>query len=432
MPGTGCVCGTGASTGESGLRSPCPRRSERIAAERARVHVLMTSVKSVRAPSVVLFVALVVLPLQQQEGVPLTAPFQPPQGGTEPADEPPFGTAAASPPEIKVVTFNQGRFDPRILEPVRFWPRGHTAVIIDGAVHSFETDWQCGETEAEYKRANEWRGAWVQVLDLPASDAKQIRKDFARSCGTGAFLLTGVCTSSAGRLLQNALPDLTVTWAPMRLRAQLGRRGYVDRTYRWHREVWADHFVRCLRGENGDPPPLKGPHLSKGMARKARGKCLKQLGLRTEDVSLPVESSADPARSSPPKPSLHNRGTPNQSRHAAPTKSSASPKRSRANGGGTHSRSLDGAQEPPRKREWETKPGHRSHSVNTETSGPGRRALSVRSVHVHNHEPAGQQGPGPVSIFTVPVPPVGLPSASIFRHSGDATARVVDSVTDVP
>jgi hypothetical protein len=221
------------------------------------VHVLMTSVKSVRAPSVVLFVALVVLPLQQQEGVPLTAPFQPPQGGTEPADEPPFGTAAASPPEIKVVTFNQGRFDPRILEPVRFWPRGHTAVIIDGAVHSFETDWQCGETEAEYKRANEWRGAWVQVLDLPASDAKQIRKDFARSCGTGAFLLTGVCTSSAGRLLQNALPDLTVTWAPMRLRAQLGRRGYVDRTYRWHREVWADHFVRCLRGENGDPPLLK-------------------------------------------------------------------------------------------------------------------------------------------------------------------------------
>lgn len=373
----------------------------------------MTSVKSVRAPSVVLFVALVVLPLQQQEGVPLTAPFQPPQGGTEPADEPPFGTAAASPPEIKVVTFNQGRFDPRILEPVRFWPRGHTAVIIDGEVHSFETDWQCGETEAEYKRANEWRGAWVQVLDLPASDAKQIRKDFARSCGTGAFLLTGVCTSSAGRLLQNALPDLTVTWAPMRLRAQLGRRGYVDRTYRWHREVWADHFVRCLRGENGDPPPLKGPHLSKGMARKARGKCLKQLGLRTEDVSLPVESSTDPARSSPPKPSLHNRGTPNQSRHAAPTKSSASPKRSRANGGGTHSRSLDGAQGPPRKREWEIKPGHRPHSVNTETSGPGRRALSVRSVHVHNHEPVGQQ-PGPVSIFTVPVPPMGLPSASIF------------------
>lgn len=266
----------------------------------------MTSVKSVRAPSVVLFVALVVLPLQQQEGVPLTAPFQPPQGGTEPADEPPFGTAATSPPEIKVVTFNQGRFDPRILEPVRFWPRGHTAVVIDGEVHSFETDWQCGETEAEYKRANEWRGAWVQVLDLSASDAKQIRKDFARSCGTGAFLLTGVCTSSAGRLLQNALPDLTVTWAPMRLRAQLGRRGYVDRTYRWHREVWADHFVRCLRGENGAQPPLTGPHLSRGMARKAHGKCLKQPGLRTEDVSLPVESSADPARSSPPKPSLHN------------------------------------------------------------------------------------------------------------------------------
>jgi len=285
----------------------------------------MASVKSARAPSVVLCVALIVLPLQQQEEAPLTAPHQPPQDGTKPAEEPPFGTAAASPPEIKVVTFNQGRFDPRILEPVRVWPRGHTAVIIDGEVHSFETDWQCGETEAEYKRANTWRGAWVQVLDLSASDAKQIRKDFARSCGTGAFLLTGVCTSSAGRLLQNALPDLTVTWAPMRLRAQLSRRGYVDRTYRWHREVWADHFVRCLRGENGAQPPLKGPHLSRGMVRKAHGKCLKQLGLRTEDVFLPVEPSAGPARPSPPEPSLHTRGTPNQSRHAAPTKSNASP-----------------------------------------------------------------------------------------------------------
>ena len=281
----------------------------------------MTSVKSVRAPSVVLFVALVVLPLHHQEGTPLTAQCQPPQDGagpgrlgprhtqedeTEPAEEAPFGTAEAPPPEIKVVTFNQGRFDPPVLEPVRFWPRGHTAVIIDGGVHSFETDWQCGETEAEYKRANEWRGAWVQVLDLPKSDAKQIREDFSRSCGTGAFLLTGVCTSSAGRLLQNVLTDLTVTWAPMRLRGQLGRRGYVDRTYRWHREVWADNFVQCLQGENGTQPPLEGPHLSRGMARKAHGSCLKQLGLRKEDISLPVESSADASRPSPSKPPLHD------------------------------------------------------------------------------------------------------------------------------
>lgn len=115
--------------------------------------------------------------------------------------------------------------------------RGRTAVIIDGKVHSFEAEWQCGETETEYKQANKWRGAWVQVLDVPQSDAKQIRDDFNRSCGTGVFLLTGVCTSSAGRLLQNVLTDLKVTWAPMHLRSQLGRRGYVDHTYRWHRGV---------------------------------------------------------------------------------------------------------------------------------------------------------------------------------------------------
>jgi len=116
--------------------------------------------------------------------------------------------------EVKVVPFNQGRFDPSILEPLRFWPRGHTAVIINGDVYSFEANWQCGDAEAGYKDANAWRGAWVQVLDISESDARQIQQDFRQSCGTGAFLLTGVCTSSAGRLLQNVLADLEVTWAP--------------------------------------------------------------------------------------------------------------------------------------------------------------------------------------------------------------------------
>ena len=194
-------------------------------------------------------------------------------------------------PEVKVVTFNQGRFDPSILEPIRFWPRGHTAVIINGDVYSFEANWQCGDAEAEYKDANAWRGAWVQVLDISASDARQIQQDFRQSCGTGAFLLTGVCTSSAGRLLQNVLADLEVTWAPTRLRRQLAESGHVERTDRWHRTVWTRNVIRCVRERDRSPPWSAGP-VDDGL-RTARDKCLKQLGLSKKDIALPLESLAD-------------------------------------------------------------------------------------------------------------------------------------------
>ena len=204
---------------------------------------------------------------------------------------------------MKVVTFNQGRFDPPILEPLRFWPRGHTAVIIDGHVHSFEAHWQCGETEAKYKKKNEWRGAWVQVLDLPASDAARIQEDFRRSCGTGAFLLTGVCTSSAGRLLQNALTDLEVTWAPIRLRRQLAESGYVERTYRWHPAVWRKNVTRCMRTRSELRAPLgtaedrlMEDRSVEGSARTARDECLRQLGLTVQDVALPHGPSGGAVR----------------------------------------------------------------------------------------------------------------------------------------
>lgn len=229
---------------------------------------------------------------------------------------------APSPPDVKVVTFNQGRFDPPILEPLRFWPRGHTAVIIDGHVRSFEAHWQCGETEAKYKKKNEWRGAWVQVLDLPASDAARIKEDFRRSCGTGVFLLTGVCTSSAGRLLQNALADLEVTWAPIRLKRQLAESGYVERTYRWHPAVWRKNVARCMRRRSEPRAPLgtaedrlmedrlTEDRLMEGSARRARDRCLRQLGLAEQDIALPGKPSGEAVRLgalSAPSPPRHVR-----------------------------------------------------------------------------------------------------------------------------
>ena len=280
----------------------------------------MTSVKS-GSPLVALFVALLLSSLVHKgERGPREGQWRPPErargsdqraslvrGGdrsvpprTDPArgrDTTDLDTEEEARLEVKVVTFNQGRFDPPILEPFRFWPRGHTAVIIDGDVHSFETDWQCGKTETEYKTDNAWRGAWVQVLDVPKSDAQQLQADFDRSCGTGAFLLTGVCTSSAGRLLQNVLTDLEVTWAPMRLRRQLTKKRYVDQIYRWHREVWVDNFVRCVRGTRGDQAHAAGPYASRANLQRARDECRKRLGLSETDLPLPLESPAELGRS---------------------------------------------------------------------------------------------------------------------------------------
>jgi hypothetical protein len=205
--------------------------------------------------------------------------------------------------EVKVVTFNQGGFDPPTLEPFRFWPRGHTAVIIDGDVYSFEAGWQCGETEAEYKQDNEWRGAWIQVLDVPKSDARQLQEDFDRSCGRGIFVLTGVCTSNTARLLQNVLAELKITWAPMRLRRQLAKSGHVKRTYRWHRKAWMENLIKCIRGKEGYRPAGLP---SKEDIKEARDECFAQMGLREKDAPLPLEFLVEEIRSGHPHENIPN------------------------------------------------------------------------------------------------------------------------------
>jgi hypothetical protein len=193
--------------------------------------------------------------------------------------------------EVKVVTFNQGGFDPHTLEPFRFWPRGHTAVIIDGDVYSFEADWECGQSEEEYKRDNQWRGAWVQVLDIPESDAKQLQQDFRSSCGRGAFIITGLCSSNAAGVLQSVLGSLEAGHfdpSPMELRSQLASHGYVERTYQWNRKVRVENLVACVKRQEG--PQYRPAGLPKKEdIKNARDKCLKQLGLTRNDVTLSAE-----------------------------------------------------------------------------------------------------------------------------------------------
>jgi len=60
--------------------------------------------------------------------------------------------------DVKVVTFETGAVD--VSEDYR----GHTALVVGGYTYSFGSNgWSCGQTEAEYRRQNEYRTATVQV-----------------------------------------------------------------------------------------------------------------------------------------------------------------------------------------------------------------------------------------------------------------------------
>lgn len=128
--------------------------------------------------------------------------------------------------DIKVVTFKEGAGP---------FP-SHTALIIGGYVYSFSTGWKCGQTEAEYKRTNRWRGAYVQVLDVPEEDAVRLQTAMNHACHHGTFLLHGDCTSNTAHFLQMLLEDLEGSWFPSTFREQLAAGGYVSESYEWERE----------------------------------------------------------------------------------------------------------------------------------------------------------------------------------------------------
>lgn len=134
--------------------------------------------------------------------------------------------------DLKVITFKEGAQDPIVPESYH----GHTALVVGGYVYSFDAGgWKCGITEAEYQRENAHRGAWVQVLDVPESDARQIQGDLNAACESGAYGFTGVCTSNSANFLQQSLEEVDSTWSPKRLKNRLDKSGHVKQTYEWEK-----------------------------------------------------------------------------------------------------------------------------------------------------------------------------------------------------
>lgn len=91
--------------------------------------------------------------------------------------------------------------------------KGHTAIVVDGLVYSFEQlGWGAGKTRAEYLAENGWRPALGLSLKLTRTDTRKILQDLNASVGEGTYLLDGdVCTDATARVLQQTLPNLKPT-----------------------------------------------------------------------------------------------------------------------------------------------------------------------------------------------------------------------------
>jgi hypothetical protein len=138
--------------------------------------------------------------------------------------------------EINGITFGRGAL------PLLDWigetfigegARGHTAIAVGELVYSFdEGGWEVGETESEYLAKNTFRGAHVQVLDVPLEDAQKIQKHLNDAANTGIYLFGGeVCTDATAAALAESLGKLDARMNPQRFVGVREATGKVKRRF---------------------------------------------------------------------------------------------------------------------------------------------------------------------------------------------------------
>lgn len=134
---------------------------------------------------------------------------------------------------VEVVTFEFGARS-------GFW--GHTALIVNGNVYSFEGGmdpkapllkgtgaWKYYGSIGDYWEKNlVTDGAYGQQMAIPKDDLVKLESELRKSVGTGTYAFSGqVCGSAAGRILQTVLPSLDIAHRPKELRKNLDATGAV-------------------------------------------------------------------------------------------------------------------------------------------------------------------------------------------------------------
>jgi len=121
--------------------------------------------------------------------------------------------------EVEVITFlygNQG-FD-ETGEDVGHH-RGHTALIVNGMVYTYEDGWEIGLSKAQYLKKNEYRDGIGHVLDIPEHDVKPLQNNLNNSLGEGTYAVANfdngyipemgeICTGATTQKLEKMLPHV--------------------------------------------------------------------------------------------------------------------------------------------------------------------------------------------------------------------------------
>lgn len=96
--------------------------------------------------------------------------------------------------------------------------QGHTALIVNGLVYSFEAGWMCGQTRNDYLATNLYRDGIGQVLDVSNKQANSLQENLNEACGTTyIYGLPEICTGRAAEELNESFnSNLDLIWDPQK------------------------------------------------------------------------------------------------------------------------------------------------------------------------------------------------------------------------
>lgn len=111
--------------------------------------------------------------------------------------------------EVEVITFLYGHDALDKTGTVLGGYRGHTAIVVNGMVYSYEDGWRAGMSKAQYLQANAWRDAVGHIIAIPEEDIEPLQNNLNVAVGTGIYIAENdICTGKTTKMLEKYLPHV--------------------------------------------------------------------------------------------------------------------------------------------------------------------------------------------------------------------------------
>lgn len=111
--------------------------------------------------------------------------------------------------EVEIITFLYGHDALDEVGTVLGGYRGHTAIVVNGMVYSYEDGWRAGMSKAQYLQANAWRDAVGHIIAIPEEDIEPLQNNLNAAVGTGIYIAENdICTGKTTKMLEEHLPHV--------------------------------------------------------------------------------------------------------------------------------------------------------------------------------------------------------------------------------